>query len=453
MEVLLFALALALLLLAGGGVALVLLPRGRRVSALEVASLSILFGAGVISLVQFLCGYFIEGWVLRALVSLIALVLGVAMWRARGRVEIVWRMMWGWRDWLFVGLMLLQLLVIVWASLRLALTYDGLFIWDSKARLIHEAGGMMPIAYFRDWPATFVHPLHPNYPLLFPFIKGWFYGWIGNANQTVGKFIPLLFYFAMIGLLASAGTRLGGSRRRGLLIAVLLSIIPWVILRVAGGEADLPLAAFYLGAVIYLLEYWETGETRLLILSGALGAMMPWVKQDGMILWACLVAVALIGTVRTRQWRAFMLLVLPGALFLGLWKIFLYLVQAEVYQIFYPVTWATLRNNIDRVPWIARLIVQEMMNWRYWSLLWVVPLVGLVQLFDRRSRKLTAAWLALIFFPVALYGSTYIFSRWEPFTQHVELSLGRLLLHVAPIVVLGVALLFRRTPTPLLDAE
>ncbi len=453
MEVVLFALALALLISAGGGVTLLMLPRGRRVSALEVASLSILFGAGVISLVQFLCGYFIEGWALRSLVMLIALILGVAMWRARGRIEIVWRLMRGWQDWLVGGLLLLQLIVMVWASLRLALTYDGLFIWDSKARLIYQAGGMMPIAYFRDWPSTFIHPLHPNYPLLFPFIKSWFYGWIGNSDQTVGKFIPLLFYLAMIGLLASAGARLGGSRRRGMLVALLLSLMPWMILRVAGGEADLPLAAFYLGAVIYLLEYWETGETRLLILSGALGAMMPWVKEDGMILWACLVAVAFLGTVRTRQWRALMLMVLPGALFVGFWRIFLYLIQAEVYQVFYPVTWATLRNNIDRVPWIARLIVQEMMNWRHWSLLWLLPLAGLVQVFDGRSRRVTVAWLALIFAPVALYGSVYIFSRWEPFNQHLELSLARLLLHVAPIVLLGVALLFRRAPEPILDGE
>jgi hypothetical protein len=441
MEVLLFALALALLLSAGGGVTLLLLPRGRRVSALEVASLSILFGAGVISLASFFGGFIVKGWWLRALVTLVAVMLGAAMWRrGRSHIEIVWRLMRGWPDWLAGGLLLLQLIIVIWASARLALGYDGLFIWEFKAQLIHRSGGIMPLEYFRasSWQYS-----HPNYPLLVPLTDSWFYGWMGEANQGFVKLVSPLFYSAIVGLLVAGGARLSGSRWRGVTAAAMFFFVPWVVLRTVAGEADLPLAAFYLGAVLYLLEYLETEDARLLVLVGVLGALMPWVKRDGVVLWGCLLGVMLIKTMPRRDWRAWVMIALPGVVWLGFWRIFLWGIGATAHPEYLPMTWGTLKGNIGRIPTIARSIWEEVINWRTWSVIWALPAAGLLNLYEPKGRRLIAAWLLLILAPMALYGSIYIFSAWDPFTYHIGASLGRLLLHLTPVVLLGATLLFR----------
>jgi hypothetical protein len=269
---------------------------------------------------------------------------------------------------------------------------------------------------------------------------------MGEANQGFVKLVSPLFYSAIVGLLVAGGARLSGSRWRGVVVAAMFFFVPWVVLRTVAGEADLPLAAFYLGAVLYLLEYLETEDARLLILAGVLGALMPWVKRDGVVLWGCLLGLAMIKVMPRRDWRALAMIALPGVVWLGFWRIFLWSIRATAHPEYLPMTWGTLQGNLGRIPTIARSIWEEVINWRTWSVIWALPAAGLVNLYEPKGRRMIAAWLLLILGPMALYGSIYIFSAWDPFTYHIGASLGRLLLHLTPVVLLGAALLFRGEP-------
>ncbi|MEP7273518.1 MAG: hypothetical protein ABI882_18620 [Acidobacteriota bacterium] len=441
MEAVLFSIGLVLLLAAGAGAALLLLPRGQTVSLIEVVSLSVLLGSGIVSLSSFFAGFFLSGWSIRGFVGALSISLAAIGWSSRRRLIFAFGKEQDWASRILAVIIALQFVIVIWASLRLALGYDGLFIWESKAHLIFQESGSMPSAFLSGSPQQFPQP---DYPLLLPLTESWLYGWMGEPNQGFVKLVSPLFYLAIVGILVSSGARLGGSRWRGLIPGVLFFFLPWAVLRTTAGEADIPLGAYYLAAVAYLLQYWESHDQRSLLLIGLLAALLPWVKQDGVILWACLIGVALIRAACRRQWRDFAMIALPGIIWLACWRIFLILDRATEHEIYLPVRWSTLANNIDRVPEIARSLINELIDTRHWSLTWLLPVAGIAQVIGGRGRRRTLVWLVLIFAPMSLYSSIYIFTAWQPFTGHIDSSLGRLLMHLAPVALLGMSLLLPR---------
>lgn len=437
MDFILFAIALLILLFSGGGVALLLL-RGRQTDIVELLSLSVLYGSAFISLASFCLGFLISGLPLRLTVTSMAIIVGSlgAINIARRRSTIIWRAVASRADILFAVVILLQFLIITWVSLRLSLGYDGLIIWETKARLIFSNGGVMPASYFQDASKFF----HPDYPLLLPLTESWFYGWMWRRDQGSLKLVFPLFYLSAAGMLFTGGARLSGRRWRGFLSAALLFLVPTAVMRVSAGEADFPLGVFYLASVIYLLDYWKSGEAEPVYLMGGLGAVMPWVKQEGAILWLCLVGLAVLRAVTQRRWRTLWPILLPGALLLFFWTAFLRVVNAMSTPVYLAVTFDNLRSNLSRVPVIAQYLLREMTSWRTWSLLWPGMLLALPPLLDRRKRTLTAVALAAIISPVSLYSAIYLFSAWNPFTLHIEASLSRLLLQISLVVLLLVGL-------------
>ncbi|MGH9770074.1 MAG: glycosyltransferase family 39 protein [Blastocatellia bacterium] len=434
MDIVLFTIALLILLLAGCGAAL-LLTRGRDASALEMMSLSLLCGSATVSLVSFWLGFLFSGSALRWTVTAVALALGAAAMATRRSKIVMWPIDRK-RDWLFIGLLLIQFLIIAWVSVRLALGYDGLILWETKARLLFLNGGVMPIDYYRDSSKFFA----PHYPLLLPLTEAWFYGWMGHRNQGLIKLVSPLFYLAAIGLLYAGAARLSGRSWRGFPPAALFFFVPCVVIRVSAGEADLPLGVFYLAAVVYLLEYWRTGEMGALRLVGAMAAIMPWVKQDGGILLLCVAGLAVIKAVERKQWKAIGYVALPAALIWGGWRALLKIVNVSITPEFLPVTPRTLWSNLDRIPVIAEFVAREMANWRTWGLLWFVPLIFLLRLKDREGRGIVAVSLIAVYLPVSLYAAIYLFSSWTPFTLHMEASFARLLLQLSLVAALMIGL-------------
>jgi hypothetical protein len=60
--------------------------------------------------------------------------------------------------------------------------------------------------------------------------------------------------------------------------------------------------------------------------------------------------------------------------------------------------------------------------------------------------------LTALFVPIVLYLLIYVFSSWPNYLGHVDLSISRLLLHVAPvgflIILLGVSRRSVKSPAP-----
>jgi len=447
---LLFALASLLLLIGGGGVAGLIVPRDHRLHALEWLSLAILCGAGVVSMSSFLLGWLVSGTALRMIVTLICLLLGAAgirHWRRAG-IEMIWPKPASVGDCVLLCLLMLQIGLMVWLSLRFPMAWDGLLNWEIKARLASLNGGVIPTAYFQSKSLFWSHP---EYPLLVPLTEAWVYSWLGGYHQGLVKLVFPLFYFAALGLLATGSARIVKEQRTAWLPPLLLFFIPLALTRggsVTSGYVDFPLAVYYLAAAIWLAEYWQTASPGALRMLGIIGAMLPWLKQEGTILWGCLVILAAIKAVRQRQLLRLWGMVLPGACVLIGWMLFIRFIRAPLGQDYMPLTMATLKSNAGRIPLILRTLLTELVNWRNWGLLWPALLPALSLLGKREQREPTAALFLAIALPLVLFLEIYLFigTSNKSLENHLDASLPRLMLQVSLVAVLltGVALSIRR---------
>ncbi|MFN7946008.1 MAG: hypothetical protein U0Z53_11700 [Blastocatellia bacterium] len=439
MNLILFLLALALWWWAGLGLVWLLAPTARPLRWQELFGLAVPCGSAVISVTSFVLGWWLAGTSLRMTVTALCLLTGAAgfiRWR-RGAGSITWPVTDSHSDYLWLTVLALQAGFVFWLSVRSALLWDGLFNWEIKAQLAFQNGGRLPVEYFTS-PA--LQWSHPEYPLLLPLTEAWFFGWLGAAHQGMIKLLFPLFYLAATGLLAAGGAVI--SRRRvAWLPAVLLFFLPQLLFRegsVTSGYADFPLAVCYLAAVLLLAEYRLNHDPAVLRLMGWMAATLPWVKQEGALLWLCVCGLAAVSAVRKKQVAALIQAMMPGAVVIVSWMIFIRLMKAPVGQDYLPFTISTLRSNLTRLPVIGQALLAELINWRRWSLLWPGLLIVLPLLRQARWRSTVIVMSLTIALPLAFDVVVYLFISEQKNTLrgHIEASLPRLLTHVAPIAVL-----------------
>ena len=442
MDIFLSVVALLLVLAAGFGVSLLLMPAGRQTGIIEVGCLSFLFGTGVVSLSSFCLGFVFSGSILRWLVTFVCISLGAIAIRIRQRRGILIELSapCSMRAILCSVVSLIQVAVVVWITIYSILGWDGLMIWEVKARLAFVNGGSVPISYFSDLAQEWTHH---EYPLYLPLTEAWLYAWLGRSDQGLVKLVFPLFYIVAAGLLYTGGVRLSGQKWKGFTAAALLFFVPLVISRggsVPSGYNDFPLAVFYLASVIYMAEYIDSSARGALRLASGLVALSIWVKPEGVILWFVVLALVMVKALRDRDWKALLTIILPGAVFFGGWKVFLTAVKCPPWALFLPLTPANLWMNLDRVKVLAQWVGSEMINWKTWNILWPVLIFALLSLGKEMRRGKYLSLAASVFLPLLLFVSTYIFTNLQPFLLHVESSLPRLMLSPCLVGVLIVSL-------------
>jgi len=176
-----------------------------------------------------------------------------------------------------------------------------------------------------------------------------------------------------------------------------------------------------------------------LICAGLLAAFLIWSKQEGAVYWAVL-GVALAGVCFAR--RDFLPLLVwaaPGLLIWTLWSVFLHAQGTLSGYDFMPITVSNILANAGRVPELLSLLFAELLMFSRWGLLWVAVLVLCLLQTPRGDRSR----LALIWFvccPLVIWTLAYTLSAWVPYTDHVRVSMPRLILQLVPTTLLLVAL-------------
>ena len=429
MDAVLLLVALAVLLAGGAGLALGLSAR-RPVGRLELLGLAILLGAGIVSLASFWLGRLLLGWPLR--LSVTAICLALLVWGLSRRPPIAPPSSPGALAALAV---VATTAIVTWLSVETTLGWDGLVVWEMKARIAALAGGRIPVSYFseatRQWS-------HPYYPLLVPMNEWWIYAWTGRIDQTVAKYLFPVLYLGGAAVLQSAARRLGGPWC-GWVAVALLVCVPEVLAGDGGaptGYADFPLALFYVAAISYTVEYATTGSRGALALGAALATALPWIKQEGILAFAGACAVAFIATGFGRRYRDLAAFVVPGALVFVAWRVFLVRAETPSGAAFLPFALPTLIANASRVPVIAMAVLTEFRSWIHWSYLWPAALLGAAFAWPTPRRHASLLLVPAILVPLGLSSAAYIMSAWNPFELHVVSSLPRLVLQVAPVAVL-----------------
>jgi len=447
-ELLLLSAALAMMLAAGVGVTLILL-RKREVHLVELYSLSVLFGGGFVSLASFVFGLAMKGPALHVLVSAACLSLFVAggSGLVRGQVRVSWPKPTGFWPTVLMILALSTAGFVTWLAARTPLGWDGVFVWEFKARIAWLNGGTMPTTYFSDPTRIWSHP---DYPLFLPLSEAWIYGWLGRPHQVLIRVLSPMFYLAALGLLYRGAQRLGGGPLRAALAPLLLFFVPrlvWGEGSASSGYADFPLAVCYLAAVVFLLGHEERGWMEDLRVAGLCAALLFWIKQDGLVLWgwfALLSGVALWRRAR-RSWLLW--ICLPGAVLFAAWRLFLWHTHAVLGSAFLPLRMQTLWTNASRMGTILLELAKELTAWPRWGFFW--PVLGLALLSaafaPRDRRRLLALVAGLVVLPIATDSFIYVFSAWSPFTDHLRTSLPRLLVQVSLPAVLLLATAWPRS--------
>ncbi len=430
--------AFGLLMLFGGGLAALLLAPRKSINLWEWLCLSWLLGVCAVSLSLWIGGNFLSGVRLEALVTALAFLSASFGRKALMRHHVAPRIPRprGLLEWLLVGILLIQLATICWVSFKHTLGWDGLLVWEIKARYAFLNGGVLPQTYFHDAGRAFSHQ---DYPLAIPFTELWLYLWLGEPNQFWAKLIFPIFYGTGAVLLALLGTRLAGERWIGLLTAVLLFFVPQATLSTGSaivGYADFPLSVYYLATLGYLC-LWLAQKSSVSVFAAIL-LCLPWIKNEGTILWAVTATSAGFFVFVLRRPRRELVWLGPGVFLILGWRVFLRSVAVARGVDFLPINPRNLFANLHRVPSIYHVIAAEITTWQNWGIYWIIfALAALVLACSWRTLS-NRILLAGTLLPFALYSAVYIFSAWELYLNHVAASIPRLLAQFVPATLLGV---------------
>jgi hypothetical protein len=440
--------ATATLAVGGWGVVL-LLSRGR-LSCWEHFALAWFFGTSLVSLSFWIGGLFLRGFPLQCVVTGICVLIGAIGFgrlRASGSKQ---REPSGTRfEFVLVALFAAELIAMFWASFQDTLGWDGLVGLEIKARYAFLNGGVIPPAFFSDASRSFANP---HYPLLLPLTETWFYLWLGDCNQFWIKLIFPIWCGAAMSMLLVAGEELSGERMVGWVVALLFPLAPCLHNNSGGfqvGYADGPLGAMYLAAGFYLLRFIRDGSRDAMVLFITLAALLPWMKPEGIVLWS---TISLCGAVALRMkgksWASVAASFLQGLTLIVLWQIFLACVHESSPKDFVFPTFGILSRNIHRVGGILNRTIRELTALRRWGIFWL--LVGLaicgIVVPLRRPRAAALMWLFLV--PFVCYCASYLISALPNYVWHMNTSLTRRFVQLAPTAWLLVALAIApRKPT------
>ena len=431
------AIGLGVIFLAGWGLGRILAGAEHVWNRWELTGLSWVFGTGYVSIALWILGSTLSHTILLAAVASGAIILGLLGRRTRSapsRAEPSHLV-----DALLLVLLFAQAVFIAAWAPRLALGWDGLMIWELKARIAFENGGALPASYFGDLHRSWSHP---TYPLYFPYNEAWLYLCFGRVDQAWVRVFGPVAYGAAVALLAGGLRRLGSSSRVGLAAAASLFFVPYCFggaWGVLAGYADFPLAVIFLAAVIHwpILREVSAGEARLF---GVAAGLLVWGKSEGMFLWLILAAPAGLLLLWRKRWGASLSAILPGAMLLCGLRAFLGVMKAAPELNYAPVTWSVLQTNAERAGPIVQRFAQELVDLEKWSLLWPGVAAAILALALRAKGRFAMALGAAVILPMCAYGCAYLLSTWSDFELHMELSLSRLLLQLAPVALLTIAL-------------
>jgi hypothetical protein len=339
--------------------------------------------------------------------------------------------------------------------------WDAWVNWASKANAIFMDQTLSPNLYRH--PARL--PTNMDYPLMLPLIETWFYTWLGYIYEPAINFISFMFYLALLLLFYHAARRLA-SPTAALGFTVLLATIPRLERPAHSGLADIPLAALVLLSFLFLYEWnyylshqnlkpiFQSSNTQraqcpptlqpaisLLPLALSTG-LLPWLKNEGWLWWGVVSLSLLVGLgwLARHNYLSGRQVVLLFLFYFGLalaipllWQWFLNLHGTYRFT-FLPLTLANFWTNLPRLPLIGWDMLTRLLN-PYWNFIWL--LAGLA-LLSRRQRILSAptGWLILpVIGYVGLVSLSFVFSRFDPFLDHLNNSAERLILQAAPLVV------------------
>jgi hypothetical protein len=301
--------------------------------------------------------------------------------------------------------------------------WDAWAIWNLRARFLAAGIYSAPLA----WSPLLGSTTHPEYPLILSaFVaRGWALS--HSLSQGVPMATSYLCWLALVAMVTGGVAALRG-RTLGLLAGLVIVASPSLLHEVPMQMADVPLAAYFAGAVVFLLLDRP-------VLAGILAGFAPWTKDEG---WLFLLVFLIVSAVFKRQ---AVLRALAGALPVTL--------LAAVFKLWFAHGSSLVSSGVPgmahrladagRYGMVLAAFGRESIAMRAGWYHPILPLIALALTLGIERRRDALLTFSLAGALLAGYFAVYLITpndlRWQLGT-----SLYRLLVQVWPIVVIGLML-------------
>jgi hypothetical protein len=300
--------------------------------------------------------------------------------------------------------------------------WDAWAIWNLRAKFLASGAGLAQ----RAWSPVLVAATHPEYPLLLSSFVGRCWAFGHSFATSVPAATSFVFFLSLIALAAGGVATLRGPAL-GFLIALALASTPRLLHEVSAQYADVPLACFFAGALVFALLDRPA-------LAGVFAGFAAWTKDEGLLfLLLFLVATAVFK-------RRAALAALAGALPIAAIAIFFKTVLSRGNA---SLLSASLPGAVHRIA-IAGRYVKIIAAFGHEALAmapgWYHPILPLIALaavlrFDRERRR-DAVFCGVILGALLLgYFGIFILTA-NDLDWQLQTSLSRLLVQVWPALVL-----------------
>jgi hypothetical protein len=301
--------------------------------------------------------------------------------------------------------------------------WDAWAIWNLRARFLAAGIYSAPLA----WSPQLGSTTHPEYPLLLSAFVARAWAFSHSLSQAVPIATSYICWLALVAMVTGGVAALRG-RTLGLLAGLVIAASPSLLHEVPMQMADVPLAAYFAGAVVFLLLDRPA-------LAGILAGFAPWTKDEG---WLFLLVFLIVSAVFKRE---YVLRAIAGALPVTL--------LAAVFKVWFVRGSSLVSSSVPgvghrladpgRYAMVFAAFGRESIAMRagwYHPILPLIALAVAIGIVRRREALYCAAVAGTM---LAGYFAIYLITandlRWQLGT-----SLYRLLVQVWPIVVIGVML-------------
>ena len=344
----------------------------------------------------------------------------------------------------FIGLcalciLIFQVVFVLAISLSNTIGPDGLYVWAIKAKAIYldsaeKPGALLNYLTSDSWGFT-----HNDYPLALPSVESWIYVWIGKIDEQPVTLISAFSFTSLLTLMV-CHLRRYLPMSLALLPACLLATAQILINYSTTGYADVSLAAVYGGAAIFGVDYLCRRDQCSQYLCIILAGCAALVKNEGalllilMIFFMCLTLLLSDGI--RQVWSFIKKNVVIVAIIIGpylLSRITIPFYKQEVFS--FPSIHLFLQNR-SRISELFPHLLRILTDFNTQGLIWIVTGIFLLASIGywKQSSVIFLAGVCTSYLILICF--SYVFSRWPDYISHVQSSLDRLVIHVAPVAAL-----------------
>jgi len=329
--------------------------------------------------------------------------------------------------------------------------YDARYQWAHKAHImLHEDS---------IWGSGFQDPAslhaHPKYPLLIPGVEAVVFLYAGGFND---QYVPLLFPLFLGALLVVLYCGLGALERergRGLAILALL-LVPgyWGYGIASDGAAafsaypDLPLSAFVVAAMVYLLRARAHRSTHLYLISALLMLFCGLTKSEGKVHFLVFITLSLaplaFGAGSRSQLRSALAAFGGAAFLLALYELAVVhptrvgMIPDDYSQL---LAWEPFAANLGRLPSIMQRLSSDYFLSARFGFPGLVLAAATLLFFRGRSGRQALRPLCYVGLMLALYSGPYLVLPEGIWENNYNWSAGRLMLQLVPMTFLALSML------------